>query len=102
MRGPTPNHPDRNQENRCPMQEPRRRDRIVESRAHQRRTHSVWLRLFPDSIAAHKHTSAYREDFFPTLPSNARALANSFLPRETRSEEHTSELQSRVDISYAV
>src|SRR6266550_1833046 len=83
MRGPTPDHPDRNQENRYPTKEPRRRDRIWESRAHQRRTHSAWLRLFPDSIAARKHTSAYREDFFPTLPANARVLANSFLRRET-------------------
>src|SRR5438067_646967 len=83
MRGLTPDHPGRNQENRCPMLGPHRRDRIWESRAHQRRTHSAWLRLFPDSIAARKHTSAYLEDFFPTLPANARALANSFLLRET-------------------
>src|ERR1700741_458594 len=83
MRGLTPDRPGRSRENRCPMQESRRRDRIWESHAHQLRTHSARLRLSPDSIAARKHTSACLEVFFPTLLANARALANLFLPLET-------------------
>src|ERR1044071_8184889 len=36
-----------------------------------------------------------------TAPNSARTLSDSLISIQPRTEEHTSELQSRVDISYA-